>query len=82
MEAHTFNSSTQAEAAGSLIFEANLLYRVSSRTAIATQRDPILKKQNKTKTKNTKKKKKLKTKPNKNNKKGSVSNQMHDSISV
>jgi hypothetical protein len=34
-------------------FEASLVYRVSSRTARATQRNPVLKtKQNKTKTKN------------------------------
>jgi hypothetical protein len=30
-------------------FEASLVYRVSSRTARATQRNPVLKKQNKTK---------------------------------
>jgi hypothetical protein len=29
-------------------FEASLVYRVSSRTARATQRNPVLKKQNKT----------------------------------
>jgi hypothetical protein len=32
-------------------FEASLVYRVSSRTARATQRNPVLKKQNKTKQK-------------------------------
>jgi hypothetical protein len=42
-------------------FEASLVYRVSSRTAKATQRNPVLKtKQNKTK--QTKKKKKQKKK--------------------
>ena len=40
-------------------FEASLDYRVSSRTARATQRNPVSKKQKKTKKKNT-------TKPNKN----------------
>jgi hypothetical protein len=34
-------------------FEASLVYSVSSRTARATQRNPVLKKQNKTKTKQT-----------------------------
>jgi hypothetical protein len=43
---HTFNASTwEAEAAGSE-FEASLVYRVSSRTARATQRNPVLKKKN------------------------------------
>jgi hypothetical protein len=36
-------------------FEASLVYRVSSRTARATQRNPVLKNQNKQKTKNKKK---------------------------
>jgi hypothetical protein len=35
-------------------FEASLVYRVSSRTARATQRNSVLKKQNKTKTKTNK----------------------------
>jgi hypothetical protein len=38
-------------------FEASLVYRVSSRTARATQRNPVPKKQNKTKKKKQKKKK-------------------------
>jgi hypothetical protein len=38
--------------------EASLVYRVSSRTARATQRNPVSKKQNKTKQKKKKKKKK------------------------
>jgi hypothetical protein len=51
--AHTFNPST-GEGRGRWIseFEASLVYRVSSRTARATQRNPVLKnktKQNKTK---------------------------------
>jgi hypothetical protein len=37
-------------------FEASLVYKVSSRTARATQRNPVSKKQNKKKTKQTKKK--------------------------
>jgi len=43
--AHTFNPSTwEAEAGGSLEFKASLVYRVSSRTARATKRNPILEK--------------------------------------
>ena len=39
--AHAFNSSTwEAEAGGSLELEASLVYRVSFRTARATQRNP------------------------------------------
>jgi hypothetical protein len=41
-------------------FEASLVYRVSSRTARATQRNPVSKKQNKTKKKKKKKRKKKK----------------------
>jgi hypothetical protein len=45
-------------------FEASLVYRVSSRTARATQRNSVSKKQNKTKQKNKKKgKRKKKTIP-------------------
>jgi uncharacterized membrane protein len=50
-------------------FEASLVYRVSSRTARATQRNPVLKK-NKTKNKKQTKKQitnKQKTKQNKKN---------------
>jgi hypothetical protein len=50
-------------------FEASLVYRVSSRTARATQRNPVLKnkkqKQNKTKRMKKKKKRKKKKKPTK-----------------
>jgi hypothetical protein len=47
MVAHTFNPSIQ-EAGISVKFEASLVYRVSSRTARATQRNPDSKnKQNK-----------------------------------
>ena len=52
MVAHAFNPSTrEAEASGFLSeFEASLVYRVSSSTARATQRNPVLKtKQNKKK---------------------------------
>jgi hypothetical protein len=43
---HTFNPSTwDAEAeAGRFLFEASLVYKVSSRTARATQRNPVKKK--------------------------------------
>jgi hypothetical protein len=42
--AHAFDPSTQeAEAGGSLEFEASLFYRVSSRTARATQRNSVSK---------------------------------------
>jgi hypothetical protein len=52
--AHAFNPSTwEAEAGGFLEFEASLVYRVSSRTARATQRNPVLK--NKKQKTNTKK---------------------------
>jgi hypothetical protein len=48
MVAHAFNPSTQeAEAGGFLEFEASLVYRVSSRTARAIQRNPVLKKKKK-----------------------------------
>jgi hypothetical protein len=41
--AYTFNPSTwEAEAGG--LFEASLVYKVSSRTARTTQRNPVLKK--------------------------------------
>jgi hypothetical protein len=44
VEVHTFSPSNQkAEAGGSLEFGASLFYRASSRTARATQRNPVLK---------------------------------------
>ena len=44
--AHTFNPNTlEAEAGGWLEFKASLVYRVSARTARATQRNPVLKNQ-------------------------------------
>jgi hypothetical protein len=50
--AHTFNPSAQEAEAGrsgrAFEFEASLVYRVSSRTARATQRNPVSKKQTKT----------------------------------
>jgi hypothetical protein len=64
--AHAFNLSTrEAEAGGFLEFEASLVYRVSSRTARATQRNSVLKQTNKQtpttkKTQEQKKKKKKK----------------------
>jgi hypothetical protein len=43
---HAFNPSTwEAEAEGFLEFEASLVYTVSSRTAMATQRNSVSKKQ-------------------------------------
>ena len=47
MVAHAFNHSTwEAEAGGFLSSKiCSLVYRVSSRTARATQRNPVLKKQ-------------------------------------
>jgi hypothetical protein len=58
MVAHAFNPSTwEAEAGGFSEFEASLVYRVSSRTARATQRNPV------SKNKQKKKKKKKKKKP-------------------
>jgi hypothetical protein len=57
--AHAFNPSTwEAEAILSLRiseFEASLVYRVSSRTARATQRNPVSKNQKKKKEKEKKK---------------------------
>jgi hypothetical protein len=45
---HAFNPSTwEAEAGGSFEFEANLVYKVSSRTARAIQRDPVSRKKKK-----------------------------------
>jgi hypothetical protein len=46
-------------------FEASLVYKVSSRTARAIQRNPVLKKQNKTKQNKTKKRKKERKKERK-----------------
>jgi hypothetical protein len=52
--AHAFNHSTwEAEAGGFLSFQASLVYRVSSRRARATQRNPVSKNK---KTKQNKKK--------------------------
>jgi hypothetical protein len=53
--AHAFNLSTR-KAQGRWIseFEASLVYRVSSRTARAIQRNPVSGKQNKTKQNKTK----------------------------
>jgi hypothetical protein len=49
--AHAFNPSTwEAEAGRISEFEASLVYKVNSRTASATQRNPVSKNQTKTKT--------------------------------
>jgi hypothetical protein len=54
--AHGFNPSTwEAESGGFLSSEASLVYKVSSRTARAIQRNPVSK-QNKTKQKTNKQK--------------------------
>jgi hypothetical protein len=67
--AHAFNPSTwEAETGGFLSSEASLVYRVSSRTARAIQRNPVSKNQKKKKQK-TKNQKQNKTKQNKTKKK-------------
>ena len=44
MVAHTFDPSAQeAEAGESLEFQVSLIYKVSSRTAKATKKNPVLK---------------------------------------
>jgi hypothetical protein len=53
--AHAFNPSTQEAEAGRQM--ASLVYRVSSRTARATQRNPVSKKKKNKQTKKQKKKK-------------------------
>jgi hypothetical protein len=56
--AHAFNPSSRGDRDRQISeFEASLVYRVSSRTARATQRNPVSKKQ---KTKNKKQKQKKK----------------------
>jgi hypothetical protein len=51
---HAFNPGTrEAEAGGISEFEASLVYRVSSRTARATQRNPVSKKPKNKQTKNS-----------------------------
>jgi hypothetical protein len=49
--AHAFNPSTREAEAGISEFEASLVYKVSSRTARAIQRNPVSKKNKKQKTK-------------------------------
>jgi hypothetical protein len=44
---HAFNPSTREAEAGGFEFEVSLVYKVSSRTARATQRNPVSKNQNK-----------------------------------
>ena len=44
MVAQAFNQSTQEAEAGGPEFEASLVYRVSSRIARTTQRNPVLEK--------------------------------------
>jgi hypothetical protein len=47
MVAHAFNPSTQEAEAGGSEFKASLVYRVSSRIARDTQKNPVSKKKNK-----------------------------------
>jgi hypothetical protein len=47
MVAHTFNPSTWEAEADGFEFEASLVYKVSSRTAGAIQRNPVSKNQKK-----------------------------------
>ena len=47
--AHAFNPSTRGRSRWISEFEASLVYKVSSRTAKATQRNPVLKNQKKKK---------------------------------
>ena len=55
--AHTFSPSTwEAKAGEDHEFEASLVYRASSRTARATQKNPVSKNQNKQTNKQTNKK--------------------------
>jgi hypothetical protein len=51
--AHAFYPSTWEAEAGEFEFEASLVYRVSSRTARATQRNPVLKNKTKQQQKDT-----------------------------
>jgi hypothetical protein len=54
MVVHAFNPSTRGRDRRISEFKASLVYRVSSRTARATQRNPFWKNNNKTKPKNQK----------------------------
>jgi hypothetical protein len=65
--AHAFNPSTREAEAGGFEFQASLVYRVSSRTGRATQRNPVSKKQNKisNKTRRVEGESKLKTQEDK-----------------
>jgi hypothetical protein len=58
--AHAFNPSTWEAETEISEFEASLVYRVSSRTARATQRNPVSKTKNKNKTKKKQKKERQK----------------------
>jgi hypothetical protein len=49
--AHAFNPSTWEAEAGGFEFKASLFYKVSSRTARATQRNPVSRKKEKRKKK-------------------------------
>jgi hypothetical protein len=51
MVAYAFNPSTWEAEAGGFLFEASLVYKMSSKTARATQRNPVSKNKTKNKTK-------------------------------
>jgi hypothetical protein len=57
--AHTFSSTIQEKQVDLCEFEDSLVYRVSSRTARATQRNPVSKKKSKNKKQNKTKQKVL-----------------------
>jgi hypothetical protein len=63
-------------------FEASLVYRVSSRTARATQRNPVSKNKNKTKQKQNKNKTKPKQKQNKQTNKKSKNKKRRSAVST
>jgi hypothetical protein len=63
MVVHAFNPSSQEGRSRQISeFEASLVYKVSSRTARATQRNPVSKKTKQNKTKQNKTNKQTKTK--------------------
>jgi hypothetical protein len=63
-------------------FKTSLVYKVSSRTARATQKKPVLKKQNKTKQNKTKQTKQNKTKQNKTKQNKTIKQKTNESCGV
>jgi hypothetical protein len=81
--AHAFNPSTSPRGRGRWIseFEASLVYRVSSRTARATQRNPVSKnKKRKEKKRKEKKRKEKKRKEKKRRSQGSQSQPQNQAL--